>query len=58
MVDLYKLSLYGSRKNTLHFLFDSYIADHCILAGVRFNPAVKSDVYSELIEKACILLRI
>jgi hypothetical protein len=32
LVDLYKLSLYGSRKNTLHFLFDSHIADCCILA--------------------------
>ena len=28
------------------------------VAGVRFNPAIKSDIYSELTEKACILLRI
>ena len=28
------------------------------VAGVRFNPVIKSDIYLELIEKACILLRI
>ena len=28
------------------------------VAGVRFNPAIKSDIYSELTEKARILLRI
>ena len=28
------------------------------VAGVRFNPAIKLDIYLELIEKACILLRI
>ena len=29
-----------------------------IVAGVRFNLAIKSDIYAELTEKACILLRI
>jgi hypothetical protein len=28
------------------------------ITSVRFNPAIKSDIYSELTEKACILLRI
>ena len=28
------------------------------VANIRFNPAIKSDIYLELIEKACILLRI
>jgi len=28
------------------------------VAGVRFNPAIKLDIYLELIEKAYILLRI
>ena len=27
------------------------------VTGVRFNPAIKSDIYSELTEKASILLR-
>ena len=28
------------------------------VTSVRFNPAIKSDIYLEFIEKACILLRI
>jgi hypothetical protein len=28
------------------------------VAGVRFNLVIKLDIYLELIEKACILLRI
>jgi len=28
------------------------------VAGVRFNPVIKSDIYSELTEEACILSRI
>jgi hypothetical protein len=28
------------------------------VTSVRFNPAIKSDIYSELTEKARILLRI
>ena len=28
------------------------------ITSVRFNPAIKSDIYLELIEKAYILLRI
>ena len=28
------------------------------IASIKFNPAIKSDIYLELIEKACILLRI
>jgi hypothetical protein len=28
------------------------------VTSVRFNPAIKLDIYLKLIEKACILLRI
>ena len=28
------------------------------ITNIRFNPAIKSNIYSELIEKACILLKI
>ena len=28
------------------------------IISVRFNPVIKSDIYLELIKKACILLKI
>jgi hypothetical protein len=28
------------------------------VATIRFNPVIKLDIYTELTEKACILLRI
>ena len=34
------------------------IEANIVAAGVRFNPTIKSDIYAELTEKACILLKI